>query len=234
MSPDKTLQPKTARLRLRVSMAAESSIRKGHPWLFADSIRDQNRPGKTGETAVIYDRQNKFLALGLFDADSPIRVRLLIAGKPQDLNSAWWQRRLSDALQRREGLFDDQTTAYRCINGESDGWPALVLDRYGSNLVLKLYSAIWLPRIQEIASLLVKELGPERVVLRLSRNIQQVAGSTFSLVDGQVLSGPALKSANVSFDRSFPLASSEPTFIKPIVGCSRWRMCLAKIDPMTP
>jgi 23S rRNA (cytosine1962-C5)-methyltransferase len=174
-------------------MAAETSIRKGHPWLFADSIRDQNRPGKTNETAVIYDRQNKFLALGLFDADSPIRVRLLIAGKPQELNSAWWRRRLSDALQRREGLFDDQTTGYRCINGESDGWPALVLDRYGSNLVLKLYSAIWLPRIQEITSLLVEQLEPERVVLRLSRNIQQVAGSEFSLVEGQVLSGPALK-----------------------------------------
>src|ERR1041385_6329472 len=34
------------RLRLRVTAAAESRIRSGHPWLFADSIREQNRAGK--------------------------------------------------------------------------------------------------------------------------------------------------------------------------------------------
>src|SRR5437762_1020149 len=43
------------RLRLRVSAAAQARLRSGHPWLFADSIRDQNRDGRLGELAVIYD-----------------------------------------------------------------------------------------------------------------------------------------------------------------------------------
>ena len=58
-------------------------VRGGHPWVFAQSVRAQNRDGETGELAVIFDRKDQFLAVGLFDPDSPIRVRILHAGKPQ-------------------------------------------------------------------------------------------------------------------------------------------------------
>ncbi len=75
-----------ATLRLRATAAAESIIRSGHPWLFADSIREQNREGKPGELAVIFDRNDAFLAIGLFDPDSPLRMRVLHAGKPQVIN----------------------------------------------------------------------------------------------------------------------------------------------------
>jgi 23S rRNA G2069 N7-methylase RlmK/C1962 C5-methylase RlmI len=53
------------RLRLRLTAAAEARIRSGHPWVFAKSIREQNRDGKSGELAVVYDRQDRFFALGL-------------------------------------------------------------------------------------------------------------------------------------------------------------------------
>src|SRR5438309_984605 len=121
-------------LRLRVTASAESIIRAGHPWLFADSVREQNRDGEPGELAVVYGRQNRFLAIGLFDPDSPIRVRVLHVGEPTTIDTAWWRRRLRAAIARRDGLFDEQTTGYRWINGESDGWPALVLDRYVATL----------------------------------------------------------------------------------------------------
>ena len=143
-----SVHPKTPALRLRLSPAAESIVRGGHPWVFAESVRRQNRPGKTGELAVIYDRHDEFLAAGLFDPDSPIRVRILHRGKPQPLHRAWWRQHLDQALARRAGLFDEQTTGYRCINGENDGWPGLVLDRYHTTLALKLYTAAWLPRLR--------------------------------------------------------------------------------------
>lgn len=161
-----------ARLRLRLSATAESIVRSGHPWVFADSVRSQNRAGVEGELAVIYDRNDKFLAVGLFDPDSPIRVRVLHAGKPQTIDRAWWSVRLDAAVRRRDGLFDERTTGYRLINGESDGWPGLVLDRYGTTLVLKIYTAAWMPKLEEIVSLVRERLKPERIVLRMSRNIQ--------------------------------------------------------------
>src|SRR5207249_684235 len=167
-----TRQP---RLRLRVTADAERQIRSGHPWLFAESIREQNREGQLGELAVVYDRNNRLLAMGLFDPDSPLRVRVLHLGKPVAIDTAWWRERLRAAIRRREGLFDEQTTGYRWINGEGDGWPGLVLDRYGTTLVLKLYTAAWLPRLKEVVGLIGQGLKPERVVLRLSRNIQALA-----------------------------------------------------------
>jgi 23S rRNA (cytosine1962-C5)-methyltransferase len=165
----------TTRLRLRITATAESIVRSGHPWLFADSIHELNRAGQVGELAVIFDRKDKFLAVGLFDPDSPIRVRILHAGKPATIDNAWWQARLEQALAIRRNLFDATTTGYRLIHGESDGWPGLVLDRYDTTLVLKIYTAAWLPRLDEIIALFHEKIPCERIILRLSRNIQAVA-----------------------------------------------------------
>jgi 23S rRNA (cytosine1962-C5)-methyltransferase len=124
-----------------VTAVAESVLRSGHPWLFADSIREQNRAGQAGELAVIYDRKDRFLATGLFDPDSQIRVRLLHVGKPRAINRNWWSERLTRALESRRGLFDEQTTGFRWINGESDGRPGS-----GSlRLDAKLYTAACCP-----------------------------------------------------------------------------------------
>jgi 23S rRNA (cytosine1962-C5)-methyltransferase len=189
MSAPAANQTAAARLRLRITATAETIVRSGHPWLFADSIHESNRVGQTGELAVIYDRKDKFLAVGLFDSDSPIRVRILHAGKPQTIDAAWWQTRLEQTLEHREKLFDAQTNGFRLIHGESDGWPGLVLDRYDSTLVLKLYTAAWLPRLDEILALFKEKISCERIVLRLSRNIQASAEKQFQLNDGQVLFG---------------------------------------------
>ena len=162
------------RLRLRITAAAETAVRSGHPWVFSDSVLESNRAGQTGELAVIYDRKDRFLAVGLFDPDSPIRVRILHAGKPQTIDRAWWQTRLEQALARRREFFDAQTTGYRLIHGESDGWPGLVLDRYDTTFVLKLYTAAWLPRLDDTLALLKENVPCERIVLRLSRNTQAI------------------------------------------------------------
>ena len=180
----------SARLRLRITAAAETAVRSGHPWVFSDSVQEINRPGQAGELAVIYDRKDSFLAVGLFDPGSPIRTRILHAGKPQTIDAAWWQARLEQALARRRNLFDAQTTGYRLIHGESDGWPGLVLDRYDTTLVLKLYTAAWLPRLDEVLALIKVGVPCERIVLRLSRNIQaDAARRSPRLQDGQVLPG---------------------------------------------
>jgi 23S rRNA (cytosine1962-C5)-methyltransferase len=175
LNPDSARAP--ARLRLRISPTAEKHLRAGHPWVYSDSVREQNRPGAAGELAVIFDRNDKFFAVGFFDPDSPIRVRVLHVGKPVPVDRNFWSARLDAALQRRAGLFDDQTTGYRLINGESDGWPGLVLDRYDSTLVLKIYTAAWWERLDEITSLLRDRLQPDQIVLRTSRNVHRPPGS---------------------------------------------------------
>jgi 23S rRNA (cytosine1962-C5)-methyltransferase len=158
--------------------------------VYAERLRERNREGLSGELAVVYDRNDRFLALGLYDPDSPIRLRVLHAGKPVTVDDAWWRARLAAAIARRTGVHDERTNGLRWVNGESDGWPALVVDQYADTLVLKLYSAVWLPRITDLVRWLGEALQPGRIVLRLSRN----AAPTFEQAgfrDGQNLLGDA-------------------------------------------
>ena len=168
---------------MRLGPAAESAVRQGHPWVYTDRIKEQNRAGNAGELAVIYDRQDRFLALGLYDPDSAIGLRILHVGKPVTVTPDWWRERLRASRERRRGLFDDQTTGYRWIHGENDGWPGLVLDRYEQTVVLKLYSTVWLSRLTELVPMLFAEFHPDRLILRLSRNIQEAAAKA-GLGDG--------------------------------------------------
>jgi 23S rRNA (cytosine1962-C5)-methyltransferase len=174
-TPGRPTAPRRRRLHLRVTAAAVRRIRSGHPWIYSESVLEQNREGATGELAVIFDGRNKFLAVGLYDGTSPIRVRVLHTGKPIGIDGAFWRQRIESCMSRRVGIFDSGTTAGRLINGESDGWPGLVLDRYAEVLVVKLYTAAWFSRLDEFLSLVRALLDPQAMVLRLSRNLDAAA-----------------------------------------------------------
>lgn len=162
---------------MRLLPRAEAAVRRGHPWIFADSIKSQNREGEAGELAVIYDRRDRFLGAGLYDPDSPIRVRVVCAGEPVTIDREWWMERARAAAALRDEVLTDATTGIRCINGESDGFPGLVADRYAGTLVVKLYSAVWLGRWEEIEGILREVFAPEHLVLRFSRNLLKVAAN---------------------------------------------------------
>ena len=71
-----TLLPK--RIAVKVNKAAERMIRKQHPWIFESAITKQSKEGRAGDLAIIYDQKNnKLLAIGLYDPDSPIRIKVL-------------------------------------------------------------------------------------------------------------------------------------------------------------
>lgn len=176
------------RLKLTLRPAAESAVRGGHPWVWSDSIKSQNREGKAGELAVIYDRKDRFLAIGFYDPDSPLRVRIVHAGKPVTIDTAWWEQRFDECLACREGILDDKTNGCRLINGESDGWPGLVLDRYDTTLVLKLYSVAWLGMLDLLRELILTKRPTTCLVLRLSRNLA-AAAELAGWKDGDLLAG---------------------------------------------
>ena len=181
------------RLAIRVTPDALRHVRSGHPWVFEDSITSvgpDDHPGAPGDLAVIFDRDRAFAAIGLYDPDSPIRVRVLHAGRPVRVDAAFWR----SAIDRAVALRADFTTAdaapelgYRIVNGENDRLPGLIVDRYADVMVVKLYSAVWFPHLAAVTDALIDATGCTGVVLRLARNLQR--GETHGLADGDVLSG---------------------------------------------
>lgn len=180
--------PSERRMAVRVSPDALRQIRGGHPWVFDGSIRSLSHEGETGDLAVVFDDDRRFAAIGLFDPDSPIRVRIVHAGRPQTIDRSFWDERIGVALDRRRSLTDDDsTTGYRCVHGENDGLPGLVVDRYDDTAVVKLYTAAWFPHLRDVLGPLVDRIGATRVVLRTSRQV--AAASPEGLGDGAVLVG---------------------------------------------
>ena len=183
------------RIALRVKPAAERALRGGHPWLFDTAITRQSGDGRPGDLAVIFDRKDRFLAVGLFDPSSQIRVRVLQYGKPVTVDGRLFESRVRAALKKRESLETGATTGYRVVHGESEGLPGLVIDRYAQTLVIKLYSAAWLSHLDDLVNAVQSVLPAEHVVLRLSRGVQAHSSRMGRPDDGAILVGPALVDA---------------------------------------
>lgn len=179
------------RIAIKVNKAAERMIRKQHPWVFESAIVKQSKEGKAGDLAIIYDQKNnKLLAIGLYDPDSLIRIKILQFKQSAEINQAWFQAKIQTAYDRRKSLLTTKTNSYRLIYGENDGLPALIADVYDKVLVIKLYARIWLPYLEELLPLLLTISTCETAVLRLSRNVQKQLSE---LEDGQVLHGNLAK-----------------------------------------
>lgn len=186
-------RPSERRLALRVSPAAERALRGGHPWLYAGAIEQQSHEGQPGDLGVVFDRKRRFLAVGLYDPLSPIRLRVLQQGRPAPIDQDWFAARLGAALALRESLArDPRTTGYRLVHGENDGLPGLVVDRYDQTAVLKLYTAAWAPHLPDLLAALRGQLPAQRLVLRLSRDVAAQPAHLYGLQPGQVLAGPPL------------------------------------------
>ncbi|MGZ0178753.1 MAG: class I SAM-dependent rRNA methyltransferase [Acidimicrobiales bacterium] len=164
--------PSSERIAVHVTNDALRQIRGGHPWVWDGSIVRASAEGTAGDLAVIFDDKRKFAAIGLWDPNAPIAVRILHQGAPLPIDAAFFADKLLTAFARRQTLQDDNdTTAFRLVHGENDGLPGLVVDRYDNTLVVKLDSPVWVPHLTSIIEPLVELTDAERVVLRASRRI---------------------------------------------------------------
>lgn len=172
-------------LAVRIAPSALRHVRRGHPWIFDQSIERISHDGQPGDLAVVFDDKRDFAAIGLWDPTSPIRIRVL-ATHQTSVGPDLWRTRISEAIERRRGLVDDdEVTGLRWLHGENDRVPGLVVDGYGSTLVVKLYTPAWLAHLGGVVDALAERLGPERVILRLARSVPATSGRA----DGTILLG---------------------------------------------
>jgi 23S rRNA (cytosine1962-C5)-methyltransferase len=188
--------PNAKRIALRISPSAEHALRQGHPWVFDQSITEQSHAGSPGDLAVIFDGKRRFLAIGLYDPTSPIRVRILQSRQPATINADWFKTRLAAAANLRLPLIEQPAeraiTGYRLVHGENDGFPGLVIDRYAETLVIKLYTPAWIPHLKEFCSALTQVSPVEGLILRLGRSMMKQTEFLAGLSNGLRLSGPPI------------------------------------------
>lgn len=120
-------------------VTAQSSVKtrllQGHPWVY----RNQTRGGEYLRSgAWVHLRCGNFNAIGMWDATSPIAVRIF--SRTTVPNAAWFQERVSEAWEIRASIRASDTNAYRWLYGEGDGVPGVVVDRYGDYAIIQTYA----------------------------------------------------------------------------------------------
>ncbi|NRB16789.1 MAG: class I SAM-dependent rRNA methyltransferase [Rhodobacteraceae bacterium] len=167
----------SASQRARVRMKPKSNaraIRHGFPWVFANELVTDRRTRKLvpGTLAVLEDEVQTPMGLVTVNPDSKIIARMLDRNPDAELNLAWFETRLTRALQMREQLFD--APFYRLVHAEADGLPGVVIDRFGSACVLQPNAAWAEAHLELLTQALINVTGVEVV-------LKNAAGRTRSL-----------------------------------------------------
>ncbi|CAN5915685.1 class I SAM-dependent methyltransferase [soil metagenome] len=150
-----------------------------HPWVFQGSIARVEGNPAPGAEVVVVSQEGQFVARGLFNPKSAIRVRLY-RWEDAPLDEPFWQDRLEAALRLRSTLPGLQPqgpgTAYRAVYSESDGLSGLTVDRYDRWLVAQFTSRALADRSETLCRLLTDLTGAEGILLRYDRTIAEQEG----------------------------------------------------------
>ena len=182
---------------VRLTADAERRLRAGHPWIYDRSIeRGPDGDARAGDLAVIFDRKkDRFLGIGFYDPNSPIRIKMLHAGGGVRITQDWFREKIAAARTLRTPLLRTDTNGYRLLFGENDGLPGLVADVYADCLVVKIYSTIWLPYLEWLVPQIEAAAETQQTVLRFARRVQPHT----EYADGTVLRGALGADAPVEF-----------------------------------
>ena len=143
-----------------------SHVAAGHPWLYADAVPAVQGAG-TGDFVTLLGQGRRPIGHALYDADSPIALRVLTTRKDEHPGPFLWRLRVDQALRLRRGTLDLRTTdAFRLLHGEGDRLPGVVVDHYAGFLVLKLDTPAWLPHLEHLADALEHHLAPRGIFFK--------------------------------------------------------------------
>ncbi|MCH5374639.1 MAG: class I SAM-dependent rRNA methyltransferase [Planctomycetes bacterium] len=148
-----------------------------HPWVFDSAIERIEGEAADGDVVELVSEKRKFIARGILNAQSRLRVRLYSWDAGQPLDESFWRMRLQRAIALRHRLgLDDAAQAARLVFSEADGISGLVVDRYGRHLVVQLNSLAMATRRELVVKLLVELLQPESITFRSESGIGKAEG----------------------------------------------------------
>lgn len=162
---------------IRLKSGREKSVLRFHPWIFSGAIDEVQGAPENGETTRVIDTHGNFLAWGAFSLKSQIRVRIWSWDPDELVNEDFLWKRLSDAINRRNSLFElNGSNAFRLIYAESDNIPGVIMDRYDDTLVIQYLSSgaeFWRDQIAEIS---MEITGANRIYERSDVDVRILEG----------------------------------------------------------
>lgn len=152
----KPVPPKRRDPKARIPSDVARRVRDGHPWIYSEALRGWQPTDGAGRTLEVVDPDGNFVGQALVaPGESPL-LRVYCRKAGQELDQAYIMGVLDRSARLRQRLLNPGPDAcYRLLNGDSEGLPALTIDRYGAYLVCCSYSNL----VEGYQDLLVETLA---------------------------------------------------------------------------
>lgn len=151
-----------------------SRIFHGHDWVYASEVQKAFGNPQAGDVVSLKDFKDRPLGTAIYNPSSQIVARR-ISRRKQELDAAFFQRRIERALGLRETMgFAEQI--YRLVWSEADGMPGVVVDRYGQHFVLQTLTLAMDQRKDLIVEALQSVFGEIVVVERNDSAVRKAEG----------------------------------------------------------
>jgi 23S rRNA (cytosine1962-C5)-methyltransferase len=155
-----------------------------HPWVYAGAIERVEGDPADGDVVDLLSHEGEFIARGLWNGCSKIRVRLYTWAQDVALDCNFFRERLATALHLRTAILglNQPGRACRLVFSEGDGLSGLTVDRYDRWLVVQFTALGLAVRREMLIDLLVELCQPEGIYLRTEKGIGSLEG--LKLQDG--------------------------------------------------
>jgi 23S rRNA (cytosine1962-C5)-methyltransferase len=175
-----------------------------HPWVYAGAIAGVEGDPADGDEIDVFSYADHFIARGLYNSQSKIRVRLYSWQPDTPLDRVFFRQKIDAALRLRRDLLRlyGPGRACRLVFSESDGLSGLTVDHYDAWVAVQI-TALGIARRREMLGEILEELlQPRGIYLRTEKGIRQLEGLELQdgLLTGALPPGPIqIEEAGVRF-----------------------------------
>ena len=151
----------------------DRAMARRHPWIYDSAVARLEGRARPGDTVTVLSDSGKVLGKAAWSPESKIRARMWSFDPEAVIDHAFFKRAVAASVARRQrhpGLAGQD--GVRLIHGESDGLPGVVVDRFGSVVVMQLTSAGADKWRDAIVNALVQATGCEAVYERSDSDVR--------------------------------------------------------------
>lgn len=129
-----------------------------------------------GQVVDLTAENGHWIARGIYNGHSRIRVRLYTWQREEALDLAFWRKRLEAALALRQLSGYDKHDAARLVFSEADGISGLIVDRFANYLVVQPTAVGIAMQMDALAPLLAELTGARGVIVRAEPSMAKLEG----------------------------------------------------------
>lgn len=182
---------------------ADRRIKAGHLWIFSNDIDTQKSPLKNytpGEQVRIETAFGTPIAMGYINPHCLLCVRVFTLDVSQKIDLNFFTQKIERAASKRQALFHEPY--YRVVFGEADYLPGLVIDQFGSTVVIQLNTAGMENLKNVILEATEKALSPTVIVLKCDSSERTNEGlpAYTEIVKGELSSSTTVKENNCLYE----------------------------------